>query len=58
MSEGTKEITDNQVICHSFKLRQDYLPDTVLQFLAEHEQVPWDTAKRGDWQALERLRGA
>ena len=39
--EGTLEITDNQVICHSFQLKQGYLPDSVLQFLTEHEQVPW-----------------
>ena len=44
---GTQEITDNQVICHSFKLKQGYLPDSVIQFLAEHEQVPWDIAKWG-----------
>ena len=45
--DGTLEITDNQVICHSFQLKQGYLPDSVLQFLAEHEQVPWDIAKWG-----------
>jgi hypothetical protein len=39
--EGAKECTDNQVICHGFKLnKQGYLPDSVLQFLTEHEQVP------------------
>ena len=51
--EVTIEITDNQVICHSFKLKQGYLPDSVIQFLVEHEQVPWDIAKWGG--AEERL---
>jgi exodeoxyribonuclease III len=40
--EGAKECTDNQVICHGFTLnKQGYLPETVLRFLTEHEQVPW-----------------
>jgi len=40
--EGAKECTDNQVICHGFALNsQGYLPETVLRFLTEHEQVPW-----------------
>ena len=51
--EGTMEITDNQVICHSFKLKQGYLPVSVIQFLVDHEQVPWDIAKWGG--AEERL---
>jgi hypothetical protein len=47
---GSQEIAANQAITHGFQLsKQGYLPEAVLQFLTDSNEVPWglddDTVK-------------